>query len=204
MAWREMRASWHRLLLFFLCIAIGVGSIVSLRSLIQNIRAGIGREARAMWGGDVRVGLNQPWKPETRATLERYSGSPMVTAHTAILETQTMVIAATRPNARPYTVQLRAAQEKFPLYGEVQMAGGARYSHALLENRGALVQSGLLGTLNLNVGDEIKIGHLTFTIRGVMQFLPGNAMEFRPLQRVLVDYADAEAAGLTTSGGLVS
>ena len=102
MAWREMRASWHRLSLFFLCIAIGVGSIVSLRSLIQNIRAGIGREARAMWGGDVRVGLNQPWAPETRAILERYSGSPMASAHTEILETQTMVIAAGASNARPY------------------------------------------------------------------------------------------------------
>jgi len=204
MAWREMRASWHRLLLFFLCIAVGVGSIVSLRSLIQNIKAGIGRESRAMWGGDVRVGLNQPWKPETRATLERYSNSPMVTAYTEILETQTMVIAAGDPNARPYMVQLRAAQEQFPLYGEVQMADGARYSHAILKERGVLVQSGLLGTLNLKVGDAIKIGQLTFTIRGVMQFLPGNAMEFRPLQRVLVDFADAEAAGLTAAGSRVS
>src|SRR5262249_60389258 len=139
----------HRLLLFFLCIAVGVGSIVSLRSLIQNIKYGIGREARAMWGGDVRVGLNQPWKPETRAALERYSNSPMVTAHTEILETQPMVMAAGDPNARPYMVELRAAQERFPLYGEVQMAGRGRYSHGILRERGVLVQSGLLGTLNL-------------------------------------------------------
>jgi len=204
MARREMRASWHRLLLFFLCIAIGVGSIVSLRSLIQNIRAGIGREARAMWGGDVRVGLNQQWTPETRAVLERYSNSPMATAHTEILETQTMVIAPGDPNARPYMVQLRAVREQFPLYGDVQMADGAMYSHAMLRERGVLVQAGLLGTLNIKVGDAIKIGRLTFTIRGVMQFLPGNAMEFRPLQRVLVDYADAEAAGLTAFGARAS
>ena len=34
MAAREMRASWQRLLFFFLCIAIGVGAIVALRSVI--------------------------------------------------------------------------------------------------------------------------------------------------------------------------
>lgn len=114
------------------------------------------------------------------------------------------VIATGVSNARPHMVQLRGVREQFPLYGEVQMADGSRYSHALLKERGVLVHSGLLGTLNLKVGDAIKIGRLTFTIRGVMQFLPGNAMEFRPLQRVLVDYADAEAAGLTAVGALVS
>jgi len=51
MAWREMRASWRRLLLFFLCIAIGDGSIVSLRSLVQNLKASVMREARSLLGG---------------------------------------------------------------------------------------------------------------------------------------------------------
>ena len=35
LTWREIRSSWRRLLFFFLCIAIGVGSVVALRSLIQ-------------------------------------------------------------------------------------------------------------------------------------------------------------------------
>ena len=30
LAWRELRASWRRLLFFFLCVGIGVGSIVAL------------------------------------------------------------------------------------------------------------------------------------------------------------------------------
>ena len=85
MAWREMRASWHRLLLFFLCIAIGVGSIVSLRSFTQIMKASLGREARSLYGADVMVGVNHPWKAETRATLERYALSPLVTAHTEVL-----------------------------------------------------------------------------------------------------------------------
>src|SRR5437660_4102965 len=84
MAWREMRASWYRLLLFFLCIAIGVGSIVALRSFTQIMKASVEREVRALSGADVQVSLNQPWKPETKAALERYSTSPLVVAHTEI------------------------------------------------------------------------------------------------------------------------
>jgi len=84
MAWRETRASWFRLLLFFLCIAIGVGSMVSLRSFTQNLRASILRESRSLVAADVRVENAQPWKAEARAILNRYSASSLVTAHTEI------------------------------------------------------------------------------------------------------------------------
>ena len=40
MALREIRASWQRLLFFFVCIAVGVASIVAIRSVIQSVRAG--------------------------------------------------------------------------------------------------------------------------------------------------------------------
>ena len=42
MALRELRASWRRLLFFFICIAIGVAAIVALRSVIQSVRAVFG------------------------------------------------------------------------------------------------------------------------------------------------------------------
>ena len=47
MALREIRASWQRLLFFFICIAVGVASIVAIRSVIQSVREGLTREARA-------------------------------------------------------------------------------------------------------------------------------------------------------------
>jgi putative ABC transport system ATP-binding protein len=185
---REMRASWQRLLLFFLSIAIGVGSIVGIRSLIQNMKAELQREVRAMYGGDVRVGNNQAWEPKTKAVLERLAQSPLVIAHTESLETQTMVRPADGFAGRPLMVQLRAVQPSVPLYGAVRLHDGVPYSSALLRRRGVLVQPGLLRQTNLKVGDQLKIGSLVFTIRGVLASLPGNAMQFGPVQRVLMGY----------------
>ena len=37
MVGRELRASWRRLVFFFVCVAIGVGAIVALRSVIQRV-----------------------------------------------------------------------------------------------------------------------------------------------------------------------
>src|SRR5262245_37415952 len=180
MAWREMRASWHRLLLFFLCIAMGVGSIVTLRSLVQRMKAAIGREARVMYSADVQIGVNRSWKPETRAALERYFNSPLVAGHTEVMGTTTMM-RSDDPGARPVMVILQGVQQQFPLYGEVQLKDGVRYSHSLLKGRGILVPAGIQSQLNLKLGDEVKLGRLTFTIRGVMANMLGYGINLRPL-----------------------
>ncbi len=59
MALREIRASWQRLLFFFVCIAIGVASIVAIRSVIQSVRATLAGEARALIASDAMV-VEQP------------------------------------------------------------------------------------------------------------------------------------------------
>jgi putative ABC transport system permease protein len=79
MAARELRASWRRLLFFFVCVAIGVAAIVTLRSIIQSVRGGLIREARATIASDVLVQSNRAWTPEIRAALEeRLARAPVL------------------------------------------------------------------------------------------------------------------------------
>jgi putative ABC transport system permease protein len=201
LAYREMRASWHRLLFFFICIAIGVGSIVSLRSLVQNIKASVGRESRSLLTADVQISSNNPWNAEAKAVFERYYRSPDVEGHTEALETATMLRSAADRAATPKMVELKAVRPEFPFYGEMILRDSLPYSHYLLKGRGALVKENLLTILNLKVGDQVKIGALDFTIRGVIEREPGNTMNAFSLgPRVMIDYDDAVAAGLTTFG----
>ncbi|MGH9940668.1 MAG: ABC transporter permease, partial [Blastocatellia bacterium] len=201
LAWREMRASWHRLLFFFICIAIGVGSIVALRSLVQNVKEALGRESRSLLTADVQASSGSPWNAETKATLGRYYKSPMVEAYTETLETATMLRSVDNEHTPPKMVELKAVQSQFPFYGEMELAGGAKYSHSLVKDRGALVKQNLLTALDLKIGDQVRIGDLDFTVRGVVESEPGsgmNAFSFGP--RVIVDYDDAVAAGVNKLG----
>ena len=86
MAYREIRASWYRLLFFFLCIAIGVGSIISLRSIVQNIRSSVSRQAQTLLAADLQVTSSTPLSDETRTILTKYYQSPEVLAHAESIE----------------------------------------------------------------------------------------------------------------------
>jgi putative ABC transport system permease protein len=201
LAYREMRASWHRLLFFFICIAIGVGSIVALRSLVQNLKTALVGDARSLMTADVQVSANNAWNPETKAALERAYASPLVTAHIDVLETATMARSGEDWLGTPKMVELKAVQPGFPFYGEMILADGQRFSYDLMKDRGALVKQTLLTALGLKVGETLKIGNLDFTIRGVIEQEPGNTMNaFSIGPRVMVTYEDAVAAGLTSFG----
>ena len=50
---RETRSAWKLLIFFFVCIAIGVGAIVALRSVIQSVRHVLTTEARTLIAADI-------------------------------------------------------------------------------------------------------------------------------------------------------
>ena len=199
MAVRETRASWRRLLFFFVCIAVGVAAIVALRSVIESVREVFGVEAKALLGGDLVLSTNRGWTPEVRAAIDRRLAEVGPSERTETIETPTMV----RPEdpSRPVAKmgELRAVESNFPLYGAVVLQGEAVYSHALLEDHGAIVRPELLTTLGVKVGDHIRIGLAAFTIRGVIVKEPGRA-GFALGPRVLIDVADLPSTGLLNVG----
>ena len=197
---RELRASWRRLLFFFVCVALGVGAIVALRSVIQNVRESMVREARAMMASDVTIGTQRPWTPEVRARIEERLAAAPVLARTEATEVATMVRAAGEGTVARM-VELRAVQPGFPFYGQMELEGGVAYSHDLLRGNGVLVRPELMAQLRLARGDSILIGGKPFVIRGVLLKEPGRrAGAFSLGPRIYIDYADLAQTGLLTFG----
>src|SRR6187402_2768506 len=133
MAAREMRSSWHRLLFFFICIAIGVGAIVALRSVIQSVRNTFAGEARSLITADAIIASNQPLKPEVIAKIDQRLSAAGAESMRSV-ELPTMTRPAGRPDGRARMVELRAVERGFPYYGRMKLADDVPYSHALLEN----------------------------------------------------------------------
>ncbi len=201
MAIRETRASWQRLIFFFVCIAVGVAAIVALRSVIRSVRDVLGGEARSLIAADVLVSTTRDWTDAARATIDRRLTNAGATARTETIETPTMVRPTDSAKVASRMVELKAIQPGFPLYGSITLEGGQPYSHSLLEHHGALVRPELLSALGVKVGDPITIGTATFVIRGVVANEPGrNLGAFSLGPRVFVAFDDMPSTGLLVFG----
>jgi len=161
MAARETRASWRRLLFFFVCIAVGVAAIVALRSVIQSVREVFGSEARGLLAADVLIATNREWPADARTTVDRRLAEAGSTERTETIETPTMVRPADRSKAIAKMAELRAVQSGYPLYGSVVLQGADTYAYSLLQHHGTLVRPELLTALGVQVGDQITIGQAT-------------------------------------------
>ncbi|MDT5262794.1 MAG: putative transport system permease protein, partial [Acidobacteriota bacterium] len=200
LARRELRASWRRLLFFFLCIGIGVGSIVALRSMIQSLNRAVAGEARALMTADVHIETTREWSPVALDKIGRVAVPPLVQARTETVEAATMLRPADAKREGALMIEVKGIERGFPLYGDFPLADGSVFDFKLVEGGGAVVAPLLLERLNLKVGDRVKIGEKEFEIRGVTKQEPGSAGGFRLGPRVFVARADLESAGLTGFG----
>jgi len=200
MAVRETRAAWRRLAFFFVCVALGVGAIVAIRSVVQTARRALTTEARSLLAADVSLGSRRPWTDEIRTRIEAGLQATTVLERTATIDTATLARPADgRKIAR--MVELRAVQSGYPLYGTIALDHGLTYSHDLLRNSGVLVRPELLAALGVREGDGLVLGGRTFTVRGVIRREPGQQVgAFSLGPRVILDYDALVATGLLSFG----
>jgi putative ABC transport system permease protein len=204
MALREIRSSWQRLLFFFVCIAIGVASIIAIRSVIQSVRVTLSGEARALLASDAMVTSNRAWTGPVLKQLDAEQRAGRIIARSEAIEVPTMVRPADPAKATSRMVELRAVEAEFPFYGTMGVEGRA-YSHALLQGHGVIVRPELLPQLGLRVGDRLQIGTQSFEIRGVLTAEPGRRLgAFTLGPRIFIDHADLASTGLLAFGSRAS
>jgi putative ABC transport system permease protein len=201
---REIRSSWRRLLFFFLCIAIGVGSVVALRSLVQNLSQAVGTDARALLTADLEISSTNDFSPTNIQKIEEViNQSKIVEARNEAMTTSAMSRPLDAANENLKMVELKGIEPPFPLVGNFKIAGGAAFDFRLLENNGAVVSPLLLDDLQLKVGDKIKIADGEFEIRATFDEEPGGASGFRLGPRVFIEKKAFDTAGITTGGGRI-
>src|SRR4051794_33922813 len=155
---RELRSSWRRLLFFFLCIALGVGSIVALRSLIQNLTKVVGNDARALMTADLEVTSTNDFSPAELAKIEEViSRSPIVDARDESISAAMMARPSDPANQTIDFVELKGVGPAFPLVGTFNLSNGEPFRYDLLQNNGAVIARVLLEQLNVKIGDKLRL-----------------------------------------------
>lgn len=201
---REIRSSWRRLLFFFLCIALGVGSVVALRSLIQNLTKVVGNDARALMTADLEISSTNEFSPTDVGKIEVVIAKyPMVEARNEAITTALMARNADPANDSVEFIELKGIEPSFPLVGNFVLTDGNPFDYMLLANNGAVLAKSLTDDLQVKVGDKIKIGEGEFQVRAFFDEEPGGTSGFRLGARVFIEKKAFDSAGITRTSGRV-
>lgn len=193
MAWRDSRSNRSKLFLFMAAIIVGVAAQVSITSFRANLNSSIESQAKELLGADLEVDRNAPFQPELQEVLDSLGGDV-----STALEFNSMAFFPTNGNTR--LSQISAIEGGFPFYGEL-ITEPASAASAFQENGSALVDEPVMRLFNLQPGDSVKIGQLTYKIEGAIIEIPGQpvaASFFGP--RVFIPKANVEETGLLQRG----
>lgn len=194
---RELRGGLRGFGVFLGCLFLGVLAISAVGSLGRALEAGLAGDAKAILGGDVSVSLTSRDLSPAEAGFLRGFGDLART-----LSTRTMA----RAGEKSVLVELKGVDTLYPLYGRMDIEGGAELQELLAEDGGlpgAVADRDLLARLGLAVGDELAVGEARFQVRGVIQREPDRVMEFFSLgPRLMVGAEGFAATGLAGAGSL--
>jgi putative ABC transport system permease protein len=202
LAARELRAGTHGFRLFIACLVLGVAAIAGIGSISAAAISGIAANAKAILGGDMEVRLTH-----RAATLPELAAIKWYGTVSHVIEMRAMA-KPTTDGALPVLVELKAADDAYPLYGALAINDQRPLSELLARQPdgayGALAHRILLQRASLAIGDRVTVGGARFVITGAIEREPDSTTQvfaFGP--RLLISQAALDATGLVQPGSLV-
>jgi putative ABC transport system permease protein len=192
MAWRDGKASISRLLLFMASIILGIAAVVSIQLFSENLKGNIKNQSKSLMGADFIIDSKQLPSKKVLAIIDSLGADAS--------EVNFVSMAAFPKNEGTKLVKVRAIKGAFPFYGSLDtepVNAAATYQKL----GGALVDATLLLQYNLNPGDSIKLGKLTFPIIGALKSIPGSsAISSSVAPTVLIPFRFMDKTGLLQIG----
>lgn len=192
MAWRDGKASLSRLMLFMASIILGIAAVVSIQLFSYNLKDNIKKQSKSLMGADFIIDSRQKPSEKVQKIIDSLGADAS--------EVNFVSMAAFPKNESTKLVKVRALQGYFPFYGELTTdPENAGKSYQKLG--GALVDATLLLQFDLEVGDSIKLGKVTFPIIGALKSIPGStAISSSIAPSVLIPYQLLEKTELLQLG----
>lgn len=200
LARRELRSGLRGFGVFLTCLFLGVFAISAIGSFSAAARSGLLADASALLGGDLEIRLQQ-----RSLTTEQLAFINQQGLLSSTMEMRTMAAAE---NGKRALIELKAVDGAYPLYGNILSTPEQSIETALAgagNNFGALVEESFLQRLEITIGQQVKVGKASFTIRGVLNSEPDRTVRaFHLGPRLLISKAGLSATNLMQPGSLVT
>ena len=198
---RQIVASGDQSILFVLCVALSLVTLVSLSGFSRSVHSSFLKDARSLHAADIIVHSHSPFSPPLVKELSALEQRKAVES-ARIYEFYSVVRAAKQQAS--LLANLKIVAPGYPFYGSVELASGRSFSEVLTPGS-IVVEQALLDRLHLNPGDRLAIGSADFVIRDVVLQEPDRPVNFFSLgPRVFVPSHDLASLHLLGTGSRVN
>ena len=205
LALAESRGAWRRFIFFIVCIAIGVGAMMTVKSFSSLIGTAIQGESKGLLAADLEI--KGRWEQNLDDIKFQKAALPPETQFQFIKELHAMALySETNGGKASLLVELKSipAQAPFyPMYGSIESTP----SHPLenmLAGYGAVVDPAFLLRTNLKIGNSFQLGKIRVRINGTITKEPDRITRaFSIGPRVFISHPTLKKADLVQVGSRV-
>lgn len=206
---RQLTSARQQSILFVLCVALSIVTLVALRGFGESVNRTLQRDARQLSAGDIVAESSFPFsQPLLDASQALQKEGKLETARTYefLSVVRSAVISNSGTTNSPQDTllsNLKVVDPGYPFYGRVELASGQPFS-ATLQPGNIVVEQYLLDRLKLQIGDRLSIGSATLRIAGVVTKEPDRPISFNALgPRVFIHSVDLQKLDLVKVGSRV-
>ena len=163
---RESRSALKNFKIFIASLFLGTAIVAGVGSVTANISDSIRQDGRIFLGGDMEISqIQKRLTTEERAYLSNWG---------KLSEIATLRSMAQVENDGSL-VDLKAVDDAYPLYGSLSLQEG-EYTPQTLDKKsgvwGILISDALAIRLKITTGDHLKLGTLSYDVRGIIKKEP--------------------------------
>ena len=115
LALRNLRSGLRGFWILLSCLTLGVSAIAIIGSLASSIQRGLAEQGQLLMGGDVEFSLTQREAAPDELSFLQQQG---IVSHVVTLR------AMAQGGSASTLVELKAADQNYPLYGKVELSAG--------------------------------------------------------------------------------
>ena len=198
---RQLTTARKQSLIFVLCVALSLVTLVALRGFGDSINRALLRDAKQLQASDLFVRASFPLSQPVLDTIARLVAEAQVES-ARTYEFLSVVRVAEREATQ--LANLKVVERGYPFYGQVMLASGRGFAEVLTPGA-VIVEEALLDRLDLQVGDRLQVGQATLTIVDVVLQEPDRPINlFSFGLRVFVNSTDLDALQLVKPGSRVN
>ncbi len=203
LAYKEITNNFRFSLFFILNLSIGLIGFIALDSFKNSIDDHLNNNSRAILTADAQISSNQP------LTDTEFSLADNIFNTEYEYSDQISFLSMVAGPGASRMSQLIGIDENYPQYGEfILQENGLLNSESrqkLLNNDSIWVVQDLILSLNINIGDSLKIGDKTFTISDIITTDPSSSISVMSnFPAIYMGLEQIESTGLIQLGSRIN